>query len=155
MKKITGGMLLLASIFAQCAVADNTQEILASGQQVILSDCSLLADDVTVSLSNRVQAGYFCRTGAGVVSNITIATCHTAGRTATRTVETPCVDTSGGVALQPGEVACDGTGSGVNVASNQGAAIFVGRTGGGAIGPQPLNGSNCADDGSSLNQYLN
>lgn len=153
MKKITGGVLLLASIFAQCALADSTQEILTSGQQVILSDCSLLADDVTVSLSNRVIAGYFCRPAAtGVTANITVASCHTAGRTATRTIETPCVDAATAVA---GDTVCDGTGSGVNIASSSGASIFVGRTAGGAIGPQALNDSVCDAAGSSLNQYLN
>ena len=156
MKKITVGAAFLIAAFAQGVLADNAIQPLANGDQVILSDCSLLADDVTVSVSNGVLAGMFCRTGAGVVSDIVVATCHTAGRTASRTVETPCTRVT---PLPPGQVACDNTGPGgatssVNVATAQGAAIMVGQTSGGSIGPKPLNGTVCSATGTPLNQYL-
>lgn len=155
MNKITGSAVFLISLFAQSVLADNAIVLLSSGDQVITSDCTLLADDVTVTVSNSVMAGYFCRTG-GANNDIVVASCHTAGRTATRTVETPCTRTT---PVPTGEVACDNTGPGgatssINVASAQGAAIFVGRTSGGSIGPQALNGSACPNTGASLNQYL-
>ncbi len=138
MKKNIIGLSLAAAIFASGAfAADNTPELITSGDQVILSDCSLLADDVTLTLSTGVLGGYRCVVGAaGTTNNVRVATCHQNGRTASRTVETPC-------GTEAGQDACTTPGTNVNTSTNSGASIFIGRTSGGAIGPDTLDGSVC------------
>lgn len=138
MKKSIFTMAVLTAMYGSVAfAADNAAEALVSGQAVILTDCSLLADDVTPSLSNGVIGGYNCVTAT---NSVVVATCHQNGRTATRTVETPCVV---GADEDEGEVECEDPEVAFNTASNTGAAIFMGRTSGGAIGPLPLDGSVC------------
>lgn len=139
MKKL---LIAAAVATAMCSsfafAADNAAAPIVSGGQIILSDCSLLADDVTLTLSNSVIGSYNCRTGLN--STVRVATCHANGRTATRTVETPCVV---GADATAGEVECVDPNVSFNTASAQGAAIFVGSTAGGAIGPAALDGSVC------------
>lgn len=139
MKKLLIGAAIAATMCSSFAfAADDAAAPILSGNAVILSDCSLLADDVTPSLSNGVLGSYNCKTGLN--STVLIATCHTNGRTASRTVETPCVV---GANAANGEVECADPAVSVNTATAEGAAIFVGSTSGGAIGPAALDGSVC------------
>lgn len=139
MKKLFISAAIAAAMCSPFAfAADNAATSIASGNPVILSDCSLLADDVTPSLSNGVLAAYNCVTASNAV---VVASCHENGRTATRTVETPCVV---GADADLGETECDDPLVAFNTASNTGAAIYMGRTSGGSIGPDPLDGSVCS-----------
>lgn len=49
-----------------------------------MTDCTLLNEDVTITLTTGVKAGVACDT---TTNQIGIATCHIAGRTATRSAE--------------------------------------------------------------------
>lgn len=141
MKKILTA-ISLSIIASTTFAADNAAGPITTGQRIALTDCSLLADDVVISLSNGVIGSYNCVTAVpnrGVV----VATCHTAGRTATRTERIPCTTTT---PVPAGQVACAGGTSaedGFNTQTAQGASIFIGRTSGGAIGPATLDGSAC------------
>lgn len=84
MKKIT---LILAGLMVS-GMASAVQ-IQNSGESVTMEDCALLNEDVSVNLTNGVQAGVECNARA-----IVISACHAAGRTTTRTVDVTTCDTA-------------------------------------------------------------
>lgn len=55
------------------------------------TDCTLLQDNVAVTLSNGVQAGWNCNTTA-TVQSIGLAMCHLNGRTASRSAQVVTCD---------------------------------------------------------------
>ncbi|WXL25073.1 hypothetical protein WG219_17460 [Ectopseudomonas mendocina] len=146
MKKIILGLGITAAMTSSFAFAtNNAAEAIASGNRIVLTDCDLLSDDVTVNLSNGVLASYFCRLPVpGTPGEIVVATCHENGRTATRTVESVCTNAT---PVPEGQVACEDPDVPFNTATAQGAAIFQGRTSGGAIGPTALDGQLCTAAG--------
>lgn len=146
MKKIIIGFGVAASLLSSVAFAtNNAAEAITSGNRIVLTDCDLLADDVTLNLSNGVLANYFCRLPVpGTVGEIVVATCHENGRTATRTVETICTNAN---PVPTGQVACADPAIPFNTATAQGASIFQGRTSGGAVGPTALDGQLCTAAG--------
>lgn len=82
MKKIT---MLFAGLMAS-GLASAVQ-IQNSGESVAMTDCALLNEDVSINLTNGVQAGVSCNARA-----IAISACHTGGRTTTRTVDVTTCD---------------------------------------------------------------
>lgn len=146
MKKIILSLGVVASVFTSSAFAtDNAPEAIASGNRIVLTDCGLLADDVTLNLSNGVLANYFCRLPVpGTPGEIVVASCHENGRTATRTIESVCTNT---VPVPAGQVACQNPAIAFNTATAQGASIYQGRTSGGAVGPTALDGQLCTAAG--------
>lgn len=137
MKKIIGSVAL-AALACTSMNAIAAPVAIVSNDQIAVADCALLAEDVRIALSTSVLAARNC-----VVANnaILMATCHTSGRKASRTVEVPC-DADDNT---PAPV-CDGSGGAgatVNRVTNTGAAIFVGSTAGGQLGPAALDGSEC------------
>ena len=133
MKKIIGSVVLAAlSITAMNAIAAPTA--IVSNEPIAVADCELLAEDVRIALSSSVLAARNC-----VVANnaILMATCHTAGRKASRTIDVPCDADDATTAP-----VCEGEGS-FNRVTADGAAIFVGSTAGGQLGPAALDGSEC------------
>lgn len=144
MKKILS-VIALTIASTSAFAANNAAAPLTPGLRVALTDCELLADDVVVSMSNGVIGSYNCVT-AVPNRGVTVATCHTAGRTATRTERIPC---STAQTPPDGVPACSGAQAiedGFNTQTAEGASIFVGRTSGGAIGPAELDGSECGTD---------
>ncbi|MCU1718123.1 hypothetical protein [Pseudomonas sp. 5P_3.1_Bac2] len=77
MKKIT---LIVAGLLSAGAVHATTFD--ATGPYR-MTDCELLNENVTITLSANVRAGVVCTVGTGVA----VGTCHTGGRTAAREVE--------------------------------------------------------------------
>ena len=114
---------------------------LTTGQSVILTDCALLADDVNISLSNGVVAGYACVETPLADRGVTVATCHETGRTASRTERIAC---SAAATPPDGVPACETEGVAFNLQTATGASIYIGRTAGGSIGPAELDDSLCS-----------
>ncbi|MBG0843464.1 hypothetical protein [Ectopseudomonas toyotomiensis] len=140
MKSLIASVVVSFSLLAPVAyAADDVSTPLASGTRIVLTDCSMLQDDVTPSLSAGVLGAYKC---TPATNTIAVATCHTAGRTASRSIDVPCVQTLSDPAVE-GEVQCAAPNTTVNRSTSTGAAIYVGRTSGGAIGPVALDGSQC------------
>lgn len=77
-KGLVAGALIAASVSAFAETAVENGDVL--GQ----AECSLLGENVRVSLSSDVVAAYEC---VEVTSAINIATCHTAGQRAARTID--------------------------------------------------------------------
>ncbi|WP_154067090.1 hypothetical protein [Pseudomonas sp. CC6-YY-74] len=146
MKKLILSVGILASFCASTAFAtNNAAEAISSGNLIVLTDCDLLADDVTLNLSNGVLANYFCRLPVpGTPGEVVVATCHENGRTSTRTIESVCTNTT---PVPAGQVACADPTIPFNTATSQGASIFQGRTSGGSIGPTALDGAVCTAAG--------
>lgn len=101
MKKIT---LLIAGLMVS-GLASAATQLTATGQ-LTLVDCpgtvnSPLLEDVTITLSNGVEAGFACDDAVVVMS-----ACHTAGRTTARSA---VVNTPAGCGVGPNPVACTGT----------------------------------------------
>ncbi|MCP9339756.1 hypothetical protein [Stutzerimonas xanthomarina] len=106
---------------------------LANGAVTIL-DCTLLAEDVRISPSNNVLVAYNC---GGTAKAIQVATCHTDGRTAERTVQTPCDDDDTTTAIP----ACTDP---LATQVTSGASIFTARSNGGKVQPAAFaNGTVC------------
>lgn len=78
-KKLTIVSLALAPALGMAAPMDSSGSIRTT-------DCTLLQDNVAVTLSTGVRAGWNCNTGATVPS-IGIAACHANGRTASRSAQ--------------------------------------------------------------------
>ncbi|CAL95970.1 hypothetical protein [Azoarcus olearius] len=83
MKKIS---FLIAGLLIS-GVASAVQ--LTTSGQVRMTDCALLNEDVQINVTSGVVAGVGCNARA-----IAITTCHTAGRTTSRTVNV-CANTDG------------------------------------------------------------
>lgn len=140
MKSLIASAVVSFSMLAPVAfAADNVSTPIASGTAIVLTDCSMLQDDVTLTLSTGVLGAYKC---SPANNTIAVSTCHTAGRTASRSIDVPCVQTLSNPPVV-GEVQCAAPNTSVNRSTATGAAIFVGRTSGGAIGPLPLDSSQC------------
>lgn len=140
MKSFVASVFVSLSLIAPATfAADNVSGAIGSGTRIVLTDCSLLQDDVTLTLSTGVLGSFKCSPATNTVA---VSTCHTAGRTASRSVDVPCVQTLT-VPAVAGEVQCASATSNVNRSTSTGSAIFVGRTSGGAIGPLALDGSAC------------
>jgi hypothetical protein len=121
--------------------ADNAAGPIASNTPIVLTDCSLLQDDVTLTLSSGVLGAYNCVTAA---NSVLVATCHANGRTASRSIDIPCVNTlSSDPDVAATQTLCEDPNVAYNRQTEQGAAIFLGNTAGGAIGPDELDGSVC------------
>lgn len=58
-----------------------------------MNQCALLNEDVTVTLTNGVEAGIDCNTTTNIIA---LAACHTAGRTATRSQDVTTCETVNG-----------------------------------------------------------
>lgn len=73
-----------ALLIGACLVFSNAAFAVQYGTSGIITpaDCDALNEDVKVTLTNGVVAGAECNPGA-----IAFATCHTGGRTTSRTVE--------------------------------------------------------------------
>lgn len=83
MKKIS---LLLAGLLLSGAAS--AVEITAPSGRVLMTDCALLNEDVTINLTNSVVAGVACDE-----DQIVMSACHTAGRTTSRSADvTTCTD---------------------------------------------------------------
>lgn len=137
MNKIKFGLAFSALLFGSQVFATGTP--LQSGTPIVLTDCPLLADDVTLTLSNGVLGVYNCVEAA---NSILVATCHTSGRVASRSVDVPCVNTlSTDPAVAATQTLCADPNVAFNRTTNSGASFFVGNTAGGAIGPLELGGS--------------
>ncbi|WP_125920554.1 hypothetical protein [Stutzerimonas stutzeri] len=140
-------VLVAALIFSPLSfAADNAATIISSGQSIQAPDCSLLAEDVKIPLSNSVIAGYNCVVGAaGSINEIKVSACHTAGRQGARTIEVPCTNDQALVTASLPK--CQDTTKTTNRVTNSGAAIMLGSTAGGQVGPTPLNGAVCNNAG--------
>lgn len=137
MNKIKTGIIVSALLFGSHAFATGTP--IQSNTPIILTDCALLADDVTLTLSNGVLGVYNCVAAA---NSILVATCHSAGRVSSRSVDVPCVNTlSTDPAVAATQTQCTDPNVPTNRVTNSGASFFVGNTAGGAIGPQALGGA--------------
>ncbi|MCE5362246.1 hypothetical protein NUV66_04650 [Pseudomonas sp. 32.2.56] len=101
-------------------------------------DCPLLAEDVRIPLSNSVIAARNCV--GGPANSIRMAACHTAGREGSRTIEVPCTNDT---VANPGVPQCADPAVATNRVTNTGAAIMLGTTTGGQVGPTALDGSAC------------
>lgn len=139
--------LVAALIFSPLTfAADNVPAIISSGQSIQAPDCSLLAEDVKIPLSNSVIAGYNCVVGAaGSINEIKVSACHTAGRQGSRTIEVPCTNDPDLVTTSLPK--CQDATKTTNRVTNSGAAIMLGSTAGGQVGPTPLNGAVCNNAG--------
>ncbi|UTW06717.1 hypothetical protein [Pseudomonas benzenivorans] len=85
MKKIT---LLFAGLMASGVAS--AVELTGTGP-VRMTDCALLNEDVSITLTTGVEAGVSCD-----ADSIVISACHTAGRTTSRSANvTTCVNTDG------------------------------------------------------------
>jgi len=121
--------------------ADGAATAISSNKPIVLTDCSLLQDDVTLTLSTGVVGAYKCSTATNTIA---VATCHSAGRSASRSIDVACVDTlSTDAEVAKTQTKCTVPGSGFNRSTSTGAAFYVGRTSGGAIGPVDLDGKKC------------
>ncbi len=143
MKKINA-LLAFSALMASSLSAFAAPTPIASGALVPALDCPLLAEDVRIPLSTGVIASYNCE-GAGLA--IRVAACHSNGRVGERTVEVPCRatgDTSQENAALP---VCAAPNTTVNRVTNSGAAIMLGRTTGGQVGPTPIDGTTCTATG--------
>ncbi|WP_155521350.1 hypothetical protein [Stutzerimonas stutzeri] len=140
-------VLVAALIFSPLSfAADNSATIISSGQSIQAPDCSLLAEDVKIPLSNSVIAGYNCVVGAaGSINEIKVSACHTAGRQGARTIEVPCTNDQALVTASLPK--CQDATKTTNRVTNSGAAIMLGSTAGGQVGPTPLNGAVCNNAG--------
>lgn len=137
MTKTKFGLLFSVFLFSSQAFAVGTP--IASNTPIILTDCPLLADDVTLTLSNGVLGVYNCVAAA---NSVLVATCHSSGRVASRSVDVPCVNTlSTDPAVAATQTQCTDPTVPTNRTTNSGASFFVGNTAGGAIGPLPLGGA--------------
>lgn len=142
MKKIIFSVTVCASMFAGAAFAAGTA--ISSGQLISTTNCTLLQDDVKLTLSNGVIGAYNCVANA---NSVLVSTCHTAGRIASRSVDTPCVkELSADADVAKTQVKCDNPDVAYNRKTSTGAAFYIGNTAGGAIGPATLDGSSCAAD---------
>ncbi|MBS7663908.1 hypothetical protein I0D00_18430 [Pseudomonas lalucatii] len=65
---------------------------LVGSDEVLMTDCELLNEDVTINLTNGVEGGVSCNTAA-----IALTVCHTAGKSVNRTVGKRDVAASGNV----------------------------------------------------------
>lgn len=137
MKKIIASAVFSALAFASTGSIAAPQA-LVSNASIPAADCDILAEDVRIALSNSVLGAWNC---VDAQNSILMATCHTSGRKASRTIDVPCdADPATPAPL------CDGSGGAgatFNRVTNSGVAIFVGSTGGGQLGPAPLDGSEC------------
>lgn len=109
-----------------------------SNQLIQVPDCTLLAEDVRIPLSQNVIASRNCAPAAAA-NAISVAACHTAGRNGSRTIEVPC-DNDATTANIPN---CAAPNTTTNRVTNTGAAIIVGSTAGGQVGPQALANFTC------------
>ena len=137
MKKIVASVALSLAAFSPFAFSVGTP--IESGSPIVLTDCALLADDVTITLSNGVLGVYNCVVAA---NSVLVGTCHANGRVASRSIDTPCVNT---LSTDPDIAATQQLCADPDVAFNRetqaGASFMVGNTAGGAIGPLPLGGA--------------
>jgi hypothetical protein len=142
MKKILISAAASIFLFSPFAFsADNAAEAIESTTPIVLTDCSLLQDDVTLTLSNGVLGAYNCVTAA---NSVLVATCHASGRSASRSIDIPCVNTfSADPDVAATQTICEDTTIAFNRQTASGAAIFLGNTAGGAIGPDELDESVC------------
>jgi hypothetical protein len=130
---IAAGIALSTSAFA----VDTVTAIGPGGSTTIsnVNDCSALANDVTVQLSDNVNAAYLC-TSTSVIAGA----CHGKGTNKSQDFDctyTPTDDGSGGtIYLTPtGCAAWDGTGTApVGTYTNSGVVGFRGGSGGGTVG---------------------
>ena len=92
--------------------------------------CSLLQDDLRVQLSTNVVGGYTCDTATN--NAIYLATCHTSGRTASRTSTVSVPSGCGGTStvLCTGTAASTVTGAVVPSASTLGGSMAMNFPGG-------------------------
>ncbi|MFT3757752.1 hypothetical protein [Thauera sp.] len=83
MKKLS--LLLAGLVFSGLASA---VEITAPSGRVLMTDCELLNEDVTINLTTGVVAGVACND-----AQIVMSACHTAGRLTSRSADvTTCTD---------------------------------------------------------------
>ena len=139
MKKIVAlmvGLLVSGASFAQVP----TGTFPMGGTTPITNNiCGLLNENVTINLSTGVNGGVDCS-----ATRVALATCHTAGRTVSRsvTVQTPVgcgVIPDGGT--EEDIVPCEGT----NTVTTSGAAMATATTLAGTVTPQyPGAGTVCA-----------
>lgn len=111
---------------------------IVSNQAIQAPDCPLLAEDVRIPLSQGVIGARNCAS-AGNPNAVLVAACHTAGRNGSRTIEVPC-DNDANTANIPD---CAAPNTSTNRVTNTGAAIIVGSTAGGQVGPQALANYSC------------
>lgn len=112
---------------------------LTGGTTVTANNCTLLQDDLVIQLSTNVVGAYTCDT-AGTPQAIYIATCHTSGRTASRTSTVNVPDGCGGTST----VQCTGTAA----STVTGAVIPNASTLGGSMG-MAFPGVNCDTGGAA------
>ncbi|WP_156458609.1 hypothetical protein [Ectopseudomonas composti] len=131
MKKIN--FFGVAAVLAFSVGVHAAPAAVTSNALIAVPDCPLLSEDVRIPLSNNVIAARNCAGGAA--NSIRMAACHTAGRQGSRTVEVPCTNDT---VANPGLPQCTDPQVSVNRVTNTGAAIVVGSTAGGQVGPLDL-----------------
>lgn len=131
--------LLTVSAVAALAVLSSQAQAAATAitdsSTITQTDCSALANNVKVELSENVVAAYNCDDWSFVA-----ATCHTNGTNKSQTVAAQYDASSN---LLPGYTGCDASGQ----------CTFVGRIGfrgwsqGGRVGAVPMGDSTCSSTG--------
>lgn len=140
MKKVY--LVLAASVFS-CVIQAAPQPI---GGQVTLALCPLLAESVSLSLSNNVVGAYNCKEEPVAEKGIYVATCSTAGRTTPRSINAACNApnlTQDDPAYNASLEECDANGKGPVLENFRGAFIYEGSTSGGQIVPSPEANQKC------------
>lgn len=127
---------LVASVLVAASVSAFAETPVTNGTVLTQTECSLLGENVRVSLSSDVVAAYEC---VEVTSAINIATCHTAGQRAARTIDCAALgeDASGNTIYN--DASCSGTGVttfDVELSYTGYAASSLG----GSVGQAPLTG---------------
>jgi len=109
--------------------------------------CTALSNDISVQLSNNVNAGYTCSGNEFVA-----ATCHSAGTNKSQTIPctyTPVMEDGNIVGYTPSASQCPSRAVGQDVspttATFVGRVAFIGSSGGGTVGAADL-GGNCDGD---------
>eukprot|EP00906_Rhabdomonas_costata_P007840 RCo011207 len=109
---------------------------------VTVASCSLLQDNLKITLSQGVSGGYQCNTANNIFS---LAACHTGGRVTTRTTNVQTPAGCGGTTT----VNCTGS----TTTTVSGSVVPLATTQGGSMTPK-FPGSNCDAAGSTATSAL-
>lgn len=136
MKKIAFVLFGLAAIGAAQA---GTLLSAANKYSILSGDCSLMNEDVKLALSSNVQGAYACD-AASSPTGISVATCHTGGRTANRSITCTATDVTNAVA------GCDAAGT---VVTKGGPVVAVASSLAPSVGSTYPGTGTCGTDGAT------